>query len=35
MDAIQRQTKDQNLGKLPETAGFSDICTQDYSGNFE
>ena len=34
MDTIQRQSIDQNLGKLAETAGFSDIYTQDYSGCF-
>ena len=31
MDTIQRQTIDQNLRKLAETAGFSDIYAQDYS----
>ena len=35
METIQRQSIDQNLGKLAETAGFSDIYTQDYSGYFE
>ena len=35
MDTIQRQSIDQNLRKLAETAGFSDICTQDYSGYFK
>ena len=35
MDTLQRQSKDQNLGKLAETAGFSDIYTQDYSGYFK
>ena len=35
MDIIQRQTIDQNLhNKLAETAGFSDIYRQDYSGCF-
>ena len=34
MDTIQRQSIDQNLQKLAETAGFSDIYTQDYSGHF-
>ena len=34
MDTIQRQAIDQNLRKLAETAGFSDIYTQDYSGYF-
>ena len=32
---IQRQSIDQNLGKLPETAKFSDIYAQDYSGYFK
>ena len=32
MDTIQRQSIDQNLRKLAETAGFADIYTQDYSG---
>ena len=32
MDTIQRQSIDQNLRKLAETAGFSDIYAQDYSG---
>ena len=35
MDTIQRQSKDQNLRKLAETAGFSDIYAQDYSGYFK
>ena len=35
MDTIQRQSIDQNLRKLAETAGFADIYTQDYSGYFE
>ena len=35
MDTIQRQPLDQNLRKLAETAGFSDIYTQDYSGYFK
>ena len=35
MDTIQRQSIDQNLRKLAETAGFSDIKTQDYSGYFK
>ena len=34
MDTIQRQSIDQILRKLPETAGFLDIYTQDYSRNF-
>ena len=34
MDTIQRQSLDQNLRKLTETAGFSDIYAQDYSGCF-
>ena len=32
MDTIQRQSVDQNLRQLAETAGFSDIFAQDYSG---
>ena len=35
MDTIQRQSIDQNLTKLAETAGFADIYTQDYSGYFK
>ena len=35
MDTIQRQSIDQNLRKLAETAGFADIYTQDYSGYFK
>ena len=35
MDTIQRQSKDQNLQKPAETAGFSDIYAQDYSGYFK
>ena len=35
MDTIQRQPIDQNLRKLVETAGFSDIYAQDYSGYFK
>ena len=35
MDTIQRQSIDQNLRKLAETAGFPDIYTQDYSGYFK
>ena len=31
MDTIQRQSVDQNLRKVAETADFSDIYTQDYS----
>ena len=31
-DTIQRQPIDQNLRKLAETAGVSDIYAQDYSG---
>ena len=34
MDIIQRQSIDQNLRNLAETAGFSDIYAQDYSGYF-
>ena len=35
MDTIQRQSIDQNLRKLAETAGFADTYTQDYSGYFK
>ena len=35
MDTIQRQSIDQNLRKLAETAGFSDIYAQDHSGHFK
>ena len=35
MDTIQRQSIDQILRKLVETAGFADIHTQDYSGYFK
>ena len=35
MDTIQRQSIDQNLRKLPETPGFANIYTQDYSGYFK
>ena len=35
MDTIQRQSIDQYLRKLAETAGFADIYTQDYSGYFK
>ena len=35
MDTIQRHSIDQNLRKLAETAGFSDIYAQDYSGYFK
>ena len=35
MDTIQRQSIDQNLRKLEETAGFSEIYAQDYSGYFQ
>ena len=35
MDIIQRQSTDQNLRKLAETAGFSDIYAQDYNGYFK
>ena len=34
-DTIQRQSIDKNLRKLAETAGFSDIYAQDYSGYFK
>ena len=35
MDTIQRQSIDEKLRKLAETAGFSDIYAQDYSGYFK
>ena len=35
MDTIQRQSIDQKLRKLAETAGFLDIYAQDYSGHFK
>ena len=35
MDTIQRQSIDQNLRKLAETAGFSDTYAQDYSAYFK
>ena len=35
MVTIQRQSIDQNLRKFAETAGFSDINAQDYSGYFK
>ena len=35
MNTIQRQSIDQNLRKLAETVGFSDIYAQDYSGYFK
>ena len=35
VDTIQRQSIDQILRKLAETAGFADIYTQDYSGYFK
>ena len=35
MDTKQRQSIDQNLRKLAETAGISDIYAQDYSGYFK
>ena len=35
MDTIQKQSIDHNLRKLAETAGFSDIYAQDYSGYFK
>ena len=35
MDTIQRQSIDQKLRKLAETAGVSDIYAQDYSGHFK
>ena len=35
LDTTKRQSIDQNLRKLAETAGFSDIYAQDYSGYFK
>ena len=35
MDTLQRQSIDQNLRKLAEAEGFSDIYAQDYSGYFK
>ena len=35
LDTIQGQSVEQNLRKLAETAGFSDIYAQDYSGYFK
>ena len=35
MDTIQRQSIDQNISKLAETAGFSDIYAHDCSGYFK
>ena len=35
MDTIQRQSIDQNLRKIAETAGFSDIYAQGYSVYFK
>ena len=35
MDTIQRQSIDQNLRKLAETAGFSDIYAKDHCGYFK
>ena len=35
MDTEQRQSKYQNLSKLAETTGFSDICAQSYCGFFK
>ena len=35
MDTIQRQSINQNLRQLAETAGFAGIYTQDYSGYFK
>ena len=35
IDIIQRESIDQNLRKLAESAGFSDIYAQDYSGSFK
>ena len=35
MDTNKRQSIDQILRKLAVTAGFSDICTQDYRRYFK
>ena len=35
MDTIERQSIDQNLRKLAESTGFSDLYAQDYSGSFK
>ena len=35
VDTIQPQSIDQNLRKVAETAGFSDIYAQDYGGYFK
>ena len=35
LDTIQRQSIDQNLRKIAETAGFSDTYAQVYSGYFK
>ena len=35
IETIQRQSVDQNLRKLAETAGFSEIYAQDYSEYFK
>ena len=35
LDTIQRRSIDRNLRTLAETAGFSDIYAQDYSGDFK
>ena len=35
IDTIQRQSIDQNLRKLAEAAGFSDIYAKYYSGYFK
>ena len=35
MNTIQQQSINQNLRKLAETTGFSDIYAQDYNGYFK
>ena len=35
MDTIQKQSIDQNLQQLAETAGFSDVYAIGYNGYFE
>ena len=35
MDTSQKQSIDQNLRKVAETARFSDICQQGFTGKFK
>ena len=35
MDTIQKQSIDQNLQQIAETAGFSDVYAIGYNGYFE